>query len=201
MFKRIFTVVLLSLGSFASVANDQLKVTEIPTVERVQLDRYLGQWFAVAIKRSGFQRLCYSTTRAQYGMLEDNLISVKNECTPYLSSVFPETSIEGTAKVVDASTNAQLAVSFRGRKVEDANYFIVGLDGNPGPDLYQWVVVASSDKNLIWAMVRDPSQASKYFKDFSEVIQKLSENSCDLRLEPQVNADYAAPGKLCDVIR
>ncbi len=70
--------VLLGLGA-ASMA--YAKPTDnLPTVEKVELDRYLGKWYEVARKPLSFQKKCDRDVTAMYTLNENGNIKVDNRC-------------------------------------------------------------------------------------------------------------------------
>src|SRR5690606_40264145 len=52
----------------------------LPTVEKVELDRYLGTWYEVARKPLVFQQKCDRNVTATYTLNENGNINVDNRC-------------------------------------------------------------------------------------------------------------------------
>jgi apolipoprotein D and lipocalin family protein len=137
-----------SAGSADSGSQEQKPMT---TVQKVDLQRYVGLWHEIARIPNRFQKNCDSGTTAQYELREDGRIDVINQCLEEDGSV---DRAEGVAKIVDANTNAKLKVSFvsfLGWRPFWGDYWILGLD-----DDYQWAIVGSPDRKYGWILARTP---------------------------------------------
>lgn len=118
----------------------------MPTVATVDLDRYLGTWYEVALIPNRFQEQCASDTRAEYTR-DGDAIRVTNRCR---TSDGKEEVANGIARVVADSGNARLRVSFFRPFYGD--YWILALD--PG---YRWVLVGEPQRKYGWILARTPS--------------------------------------------
>ncbi len=56
------------------------KTEPLPTIEKVELDRYLGTWYEVARKPLYFQNKCDRDVTATYTLNENGNIVVDNRC-------------------------------------------------------------------------------------------------------------------------
>jgi apolipoprotein D and lipocalin family protein len=126
---------------------------EVSTVERVDLDRYTGQWFEVARFPNRFQRQCAGDVRATYIQRPDGRIDVVNECRKEDGST--ETA-RGIARVVDERTQAKLKVRFAPSFLSFlpfvwGDYWVIGL-----ADDYSWATVGSPDREYLWILSRTP---------------------------------------------
>jgi apolipoprotein D and lipocalin family protein len=125
-----------------------------PTVARVELARYGGTWYEIARMPLWFQRNCLRS-QAIYGLLETGEVSVLNECD---TSGGGKESIRGSARVVDAETNARLEVRFDNwfsvfiPSQPQGNYWILYLDEG-----YRTVIVGTPDRETLWIMARTPA--------------------------------------------
>lgn len=122
------------------------------TVERVDLDRYLGTWHEVARLPQRFQdgaRLRCTETRAEYAPLGPGRIAVTNSCRNALDPAAPRRVARGVAHVVEGSGGARLRVSFFWPFHGD--YWVIGLD----PE-YRWAVVGSPSRRSLWVLSRTP---------------------------------------------
>lgn len=117
----------------------------LPTVAAVDLERYAGRWYEIALLPNRFQAQCVSDTRATYARDGDR-ISVLNECRTADGGF---THAKGIAKVVEGSGNAQLRVSFFRPFYGD--YWILALD----PD-YRWALVGEPGRQYAWILARHP---------------------------------------------
>lgn len=122
-----------------------------PTVARVELARYGGTWYEIARMPLWFQRNCLRS-QATYGLLETGEVSVLNECD---TAGGGKESIRGSARVVDAKTNARLEVRFDNwfsvfiPSQPQGNYWILYLDEG-----YRTVIVGTPDRETLWIMAR-----------------------------------------------
>ena len=122
-----------------------------PTVARVELARYGGTWYEIARMPLWFQRNCLRS-QATYGLLETGEVSVLNECDTEGGG---KESIRGSARVVDAKTNARLEVRFDNwfsvfiPSQPQGNYWILYLDEG-----YRTVIVGTPDRETLWIMAR-----------------------------------------------
>jgi apolipoprotein D and lipocalin family protein len=117
----------------------------VRSVAKVDLGRYVGQWFEVASFPMFFQRQCVGDTTAQYALRPDGDISVVNRCRT--EDGFAEAS--GKAWTVEGTGNAQLKVSFFWPFRSD--YWVIGLDED-----YQWAVVGNPNRKYLWVLSRTP---------------------------------------------
>lgn len=142
--------VLLSLTTLgcASSTTKRLGLPELQTVEHVDLKKYAGVWYEIANYPNRFQKGCFATT-ATYTLRDDGRVEVVNRCRKE-SPNGPEKTSKGQAKVVDATTNAKLKVSFFWPFWGD--YWIIELD----PD-YRYAVVGHPDRDYLWILSRSPT--------------------------------------------
>lgn len=120
----------------------------LDVVPSVDVQRYAGKWYEIASYPTPFQRGCTGTT-AEYSLRDDGRVRVVNRCFQG-SLEGPEQSIEGSARIVDAETNAKLKVSFFGPF--EGDYWIIELDED-----YQWAVVSEPSRSTLWILSRTPT--------------------------------------------
>jgi apolipoprotein D and lipocalin family protein len=130
----------------ASLQSDQVR-----TVDAVDLDRYLGDWFEIARFPNRFQRSCTGDVRATYSRRSDGRIDVVNRCRATDGRII---EAQGVARVVDVRTSAKLKVRFAPAVLSFlpfvwGDYWIVGL-----ADDYSWAVVGSPDRAYLWILAR-----------------------------------------------
>ncbi len=132
-------------AAFLPYADDGQSVAEL------EPERYLGLWYEIATTPSFIEAGCTGTT-AEYGVVDDDTISVYNRC--YLGSLDGEVNeIEGTADFADDSY-ARLLVDFGFGFA--APYNVVELDGAGGEEPYRYAAVNSSGFQ-IWILSRTPT--------------------------------------------
>lgn len=118
----------------------------LETVTTVDLDRYLGIWYEIALIPNRFQQKCARDTRAEYAR-EGEAIRVINRCR---NADGGEEEARGIAKVVADTGNAKLRVSFFRPFYGD--YQVLALD----PD-YRWVLVGEPRREFGWILARTPT--------------------------------------------
>lgn len=142
--------------------------SDLKTVDKVDLDRYLGLWYEIASYPAWFQRGCTGTT-AEYSRRDDGLIKVVNSCRKGSLDGKLKKAI-GRAKVVDAVSNAKLKVSFFGPFWGD--YWILDLDRD-----YQWAVVGVPSRKYLWILSRTPSLDAD---SYQRILKSLPDKGFDL---------------------
>jgi len=143
-----------------TLTNNSLEV-----VPHVDLKRYLGKWYEIAHLPAGFQKNCEQTT-ATYFLLNDDSISVLNECTRNGKY----TKAKGKAKVVDKTTNAKLKVTFFWPFYGD--YWIIKLG-----EAYDYAVVGTPNRKYLWILNRTPQMDNALL---SQIIEFVKSNGFDV---------------------
>jgi apolipoprotein D and lipocalin family protein len=133
-------------GSYAPLA----------TATDVDIQRYAGKWYEIALLPNSFQHGCNCTT-AEYALRPDGIVQVINTCTKDDGSV---SRIEGKAFVVEGSSNAKLKVQFfwpfRG------DYWILEHD-----DAYTYAVVGVPSRKYAWILGRSPQMPEDLYKQIT----------------------------------
>lgn len=142
---------------------------KLPTVKRVDLKRYAGEWHEVARLPQSYEHGCLRATAA-YTPNPDGSVKVVNTCYKKRGRV---TSIEGKAVPVPGSRNARLKVSFHGLAAlapvpEYGNYWILALDPN-----YQWSMVGTPDRKSLWFLSRIPALPYPTYQMLKEKARNL----------------------------
>lgn len=119
--------------------------TPLPTVESVDLARYMGEWYEIALLPNRFQSMCVADTQASY-RLDGDVVRVRNRCRKADGAI--EEAV-GVAKVVEGSSNTKLLVSFFRPFYGD--YWILALDPN-----YRWVLIGEPSRKYGWVLSRTP---------------------------------------------
>lgn len=151
--KNILTLTAVTLVSLASACALLPKNTQaggelaLETVPFVDLSRYAGKWYQIAFFPTRFQKNCTIDTTAEYTTRSDGRIGVRNECTKPNGR---RTSIEGTARVVDPTTQAKLKVKFFWF-APAGDYWVIDLGEN-----YEYAVVGTPDRKFLWILSRNP---------------------------------------------
>jgi apolipoprotein D and lipocalin family protein len=152
-------------------------VPPLETVEFVDIEQYMGKWYEIASYPTFFNRRCTATT-AEYTLQDDGTVRVVNECRIGDPSGRLD-RIEGTARVVNEETNAELKVSFFFFGAGD--YWIIELEEN-----YQWAVVGDPGRRTLFILSRTPTLEDGVYQD---ILSRVRANCYDpdyLTLTPQV---------------
>ncbi len=151
-------------------------------VDRLDVERYMGLWYAVASIPTSFERGCVRGTTAQYTLLANGQIEVLNTC--YGADGKPQRAV-GRAWAPDPQQPMKLKVSFvsfLGLWLFPGDYWVIDLD----PD-YRYAVVGHPSYRYGWILSRAPTlpeatlsgiitrlEAQGYrFEDFRRIDQSL----------------------------
>jgi apolipoprotein D and lipocalin family protein len=127
----------------------------LDVVDKVDVNRYIGKWYEIALLPNSFEKGCNCTT-AEYSIIDEETIRVINSCRK--DSAEGEISkATGKAFVVEGSNNAKLRVQFfwpfRG------DYWILELD----KEKYEYAVVGAPDRKYLWILSRTPKMDEKIY--------------------------------------
>lgn len=168
-FHITFAALILMVTACATVD----PVEKLPTATSVDLSRYVGKWYEIARLPMWAQRNCLRST-AEYTLLESDKIGVKNTCA---TADGEETSIEGTATIVDQVHEAKLDVVFDQwaakivafyTPLNNGNYWILRVD----PE-YRHAIVATPDREYLWILARTPSLPEDTYQELVTFSQHL----------------------------
>ena len=167
-------VVLIGLGA-ATLAYAQTK--PLQTVDKVQLDRYLGVWYEIARKPMYFENKCSRDITATYTLNENGNVSVTNRCFSKDGQL--QQSI-GEAFVQNAPFNTKLKVSFlpeaiRWLSVARGDYWILKID-----DDYQTVLVGEPRRKYMWVLSRSAQPDQAVVNEYLEYAKSVGYNLTDL---------------------
>ncbi|GAB3398342.1 lipocalin family protein [Massilia agilis] len=140
---------LLALAAPAR-AEPPAPLAPIPSLD---LARYLGTWYEIARYPNRFQRQCAGSATAQYSMLPDNTVEVRNRCRRADGSM--DEAI-GVARQLGGRDSARLEVRFAPAWLSWlpqvwGDYWVIDLDPN-----YQLVAVSEPRRQYLWILARTP---------------------------------------------
>ena len=147
------------------------------TVDKVDLQRYLGTWYEIARYPNRFERNCASDTTAEYSFCKDGRIEVVNSCRKPSGKT---KSVHGVARVVDPASNAKLKVTFFWPF--SGNYWVLAL----GAD-YQYAVVGEPSRKYLWVLSRTPQLAPETYRGILNRIEQLGFIPSELVVTKQGN--------------
>lgn len=147
-------------------ADSNKKLPELQVVEQVDLNRYVGTWYEIALIPVWFQKECAGGTTAEYTLIKEGTIRVVNRCCKKDGSA---KEAKGRAWVVDKKTPAKLKVSFFslfGLWIFAGDYWIIDL----GPE-YEYTVIGHPSRNIGWILSRTPQLTDQVLKGIAERIE------------------------------
>ncbi len=137
-------------GNMSTSDEDSMALS---TVESVDIERYLGEWYEIASFPQWFQRGC-SNTIAMYSLRADGNITVQNRCIENGR----EKIAEGLVRVPNEEDTAKFEVSFFGPFW--GKYWIIDLDSD-----YKYAVVGHPSRRYLWILSRTPTLDSQLYQD------------------------------------
>lgn len=143
-------------------------------VTTVDLGRYGGRWYEIAMLPNKFQAQCVADTQAHYRSVDGD-IEVVNRCRQADGTLSEAT---GVAKVVADSGNAKLRVSFFRPFYGD--YWVLAL-----PDDYRWVLVGEPSRKFGWVLARTPQIAAADLAEAMARADALGYDRKAFKLTPQ----------------
>ena len=161
----LFLVFIFSNGC-ASVPKKESP--ELKVVSYVDIERYMGKWYEIALYPNWFEKGCFRST-AYYEQLKDGQIKVTNQCRMN----GPEGELNeaiGIATIPDRKTNAKLRVQFFWPFKGD--YWIIDLDRD-----YQYAIVSEPNRQYLWILSRSPTMAVQTLETLKA---RISRNGFDL---------------------
>ncbi len=150
------------------------------TVDYVDISRYAGLWYEIARYPTDFDENAVAVT-AQYTLNDNGTVHVLNR--GLVGSLDgPETSIEGTARVVNPRTNAKLAVRFDRESIKNFEfpYWIIDL----GAD-YDYAVVSNPSRSTLYILNRTPSMDQQLYNDILSRLAQQGYDTGKIELTPQ----------------
>ncbi len=145
---------------------------ELPEIdEPVDLEGYSGKWYQVAALPQPYTLQCAHDTTADYEVIDDSTISVRNSCGMLFGG---RSDIEGTATVV---SDASLRVSFPGIPFQNpdgpANYRVTHLEED-----YSLAVVGAPNRLSGFVLSRTPHLSPEEWSQVRGIVESRGWNSC-----------------------
>lgn len=169
--RRLITAGLLLAAALPATAADP---APLPTVPQVDLARYAGAWYEIALLPNRFQKQCVADTQARY-RLDGDRVEVVNRCRTADGRV---DDITGRAKVVAGSGNAKLRVSFFWPFYGD--YWVLALDAD-----YRHVLVGAPSRKYAWVLSRTPQLDEATLQALLERAAELGFDKAAFQRTPQ----------------
>lgn len=162
----------LSVASTVYAKNEPLK-----TVEKVELDKYLGVWYEVARKPLYFQNKCDRDVTATYTLNENGNVNVDNRCFSVDGKL--NQSI-GEAFVQNEPFDTKLKVSFlpsviRWLPVGRGDYWVLKLDED-----YQTVLVGEPRRKYLWVLSRTHNPDKAVVQEYLDYAKSVGYDLSDV---------------------
>jgi apolipoprotein D and lipocalin family protein len=157
LFKSTLILSMILLFTACSSKNPPLQ-----TVEKVDLEKYLGTWYEIARYEHFFEKNCKNVS-ANYSMMNEETIKVINICTKITTNEKKE--VMGRAYATDES-NSKLKVSFFRPFYGD--YWVLILDKN-----YEYVVVGTPSREYLWILARQNTISDEVKNSILEKLPSL----------------------------
>ena len=148
----------------------------MPTVEFVDLDRFMGDWYVIAHIPASLEKNAYGAIES-YRLADDGTIET--------TFTFREGSFDGEKKtytpkgfVRDGKTNAEWGMQFVWPI--KADYRIVYLDAD-----YQVTIIGRAKRDYVWIMARQPEIDEARYADLVQRVADLGYDVAKLRKVPQ----------------
>ena len=141
----------------------------LPTAEYVDVNEYVGKWYAISSLPQFFTKNCSAQT-AEYAIKDTKSITVLNTGIKKDGSL---KTIVGQAEIINSRTNAELIVTFNNFwtklfKVK-GDYTIIKLDST-----YSTVLVGSKDRKSLWILSRTPYLNEDIKTEYINFAKKLN---------------------------
>ena len=149
----------------------------LKTVDKVELDRYLGVWYEVARKPLYFQKKCEKNVTATYTLNENGNVNVDNRC--YSQDGKLEQSV-GEAFIQNAPYNSKLKVSFlpsaiRWMPFGRGDYWVLKIDED-----YQTVLVGEPGRKYMWVLSRTSQPNEQVVKEYLDYAKSVGYDLSDV---------------------
>ena len=141
------------------------------TVGSIDLQRYMGLWYAIASIPTSFEKQCIQGTTAEYTLLENGKVQVVNTCLDAAGN--PDVA-RGRAWVPNPDRPTELKVSFvrfLGFWFFPGAYWVIEL----GED-YEYAVVGHPTYRYGWILSRTPTLSDDVF---AEIVAKVEAQGYD----------------------
>jgi len=146
----LFTVSLLGMSGLVLAG----RPGPLDLVETLDLERYQGRWYQIALLPNRFQDQCVGETSAEYTLLDNGRVRVVNRCRT-AGGEFEE--VVGEARRPDPGQPAKLKVRFAPKwlawlPLVWGDYQVMALDQG-----YRSVLVGEPSREFLWVLAREPS--------------------------------------------
>ena len=176
MLNKLFKVLLLiMLSSFFSGCAGN-KMNEIATVKPVDIPRFMGDWYVIAVIPTVIETQAYNAIE-NYKLDSDGTIATT---FTYYKAAFdgPLKTYHPRGFVNKESGNGLWGMQFIWPF--KADFRIAYLDDN-----YQRTIIARNARDYVWIMARTPQISEENFREMTDFVKNLGYDMSKLRKVPQ----------------
>lgn len=156
---------ILTFGLFLSACSTQ---KPMPTVDYVDLGRFMGDWYVIANIPTFLEKDAYNPMES-YRLDDDGTIAT--------TFTFNKGSLRGELKqyyprgfITDADSNAVWGMQFLWPI--KADYRIVYLD-----DQYEQTIIGRTSRDYVWVMARTPNISESDYAQLVSIVESLGYNT------------------------
>ncbi|MEF8798935.1 MAG: lipocalin family protein [Candidatus Bipolaricaulota bacterium] len=154
--------------------------SQLKTVEELDIDKYLGEWYAVASIPRFFNRSCAWGNKAEYRLRDDGRIDVLNTC---YTEEGKKREVRAVGWVPDRLEPGKLKVSFLplfGYRLFAADYWVLEVG-----DDYEYAVVGHPNRNFGWILSRKPELEPETLEAIADRLEGMGYDFSDFEMNPQ----------------
>ena len=123
-------------------------------LDTLDLERYQGRWYEIALLPNRFQDQCVAETSAEYSLMDNGRVRVINRCRN-AEGEFEQ--VVGEARRPDSGQPAKLEVRFAPKwlawlPLVWGDYQVMALDAD-----YRTALVGEPSREFLWVLAREPS--------------------------------------------
>jgi len=159
------------------------------TVDKVDLNRYMGTWYEISRYPNPFEGDCAGDTMAHYSLQPDGRVEIVNSCRTRKGKT---KTMRGTAKVVDPTSNAKLKIEYDWPYAGD--YWVLILNS-----FYEYAVVGEPSRKFLWILSRTPALDKGTYHGVLQQLEELGYDASRLKMTHQSqraqhaqNSEFAA---------
>ncbi|MEE4173787.1 MAG: lipocalin family protein [Xanthomonadales bacterium] len=174
---RLFLLSLLALVGLSLGACSSMP--PLATVDRVDLDRFMGDWYVIAHIPTLIEKDAYNAVET-YALNDDGTVAT--------TFTFNEGSFDGEQKTYnpkgfpDASTN-NAVWGMRFIWPIKADYRVVYLD-----EAYSVTIIGRNKRDYVWLMAREPEIPESRYQELMQLIEGMGYDLAEMRKVPQHGA-------------
>ena len=174
----------ISLSSALLLAGCQASLPPLATVEQVDLERFMGDWYVIANIPTFIEQGAHNAVES-YRLDEDGTIATT---FTFRKDAFdgPEKAYHPRGFVRNRQTNAEWGMQFIWPFKGD--YRIIYLTRD-----YSVTVIGRNKRDYVWLMAREPQLAADRYQDAVEVIAAAGYDISRLQRVPQQWPQQAPP--------